>query len=229
MQKIQLNKLQLTKGASMQGQEEGSGIFRLSKEGAGFLLPQLMTCEERYLTFRIEVLEEHSLAMNLLAYVHEEMEEEHSMEEKHSMEEGHSMEEEHKPAFTVRLGLLPRVETTVCIDLNWMDAGELFPEALPGTLKIVCHGRRVSREELSEIVLSSMPAFRDVKLRISDMMLTDTYPEQTLPDRKLVDRFGQSTWKEWTGKVKSDADLKLRLESQLAESGGGYPFENWSA
>ena len=31
---------------------------------------------------------------------------------------------------------------------------------------------------------------------------TDTYPEQTLPDRKLVDRFGQSTWKEWTGKVK---------------------------
>ena len=229
MQKIQLNKLQLTKGASIQEQEEGSGIFRLSKEGAGFLLPQLMTCEERYLTFRIEVLEEHSLAMNLLAYVHEEMEEEHSMEEKHSMEEGHSMEEERKPAFTVRLGLLPRVETTVCIDLNWMDAGELFPEALPGTLKIVCHGRRVSREELSEIVLSSMPAFHDVKLRISDMMLTDTYPEQTLPDRKLVDRFGQSTWKEWTGKVKSDADLKLRLEAQLAESGSGYPFENWSA
>ncbi len=52
MQKIQLNKLQLTKGASIQEQEEGSGIFRLSKEGAGFLLPQLMTCEERYLTFR---------------------------------------------------------------------------------------------------------------------------------------------------------------------------------
>ena len=115
MQKIQLNKLQLTKGASIQEQEEGSGIFRLSKEGAGFLLPQLMTCEERYLTFRIEVLEEHSLAMNLLAYVHEEM------------EEKHSMEEERKPAFTVRLGLLPRVETTVCIDLNWMDAGELSP------------------------------------------------------------------------------------------------------
>ena len=86
MQKIQLNKLQLTKGASIQEQEEGSGIFRLSKEGAGFLLPQLMTCEERYLTFRIEVLEEHSLAMNLLAYVHEEMEEKHSMEEGHSME-----------------------------------------------------------------------------------------------------------------------------------------------
>ncbi len=165
--------------------------------------------------------------MNLLAYVHEEMEEEHSMEEGHSMEEKHSMEEGRKPAFTVRLGLLPRVETTVCIDLNWMDAGELFPEALPGTLKIVCHGRRVSREELSEIVLSSMPAFHDVKLRISDMMLTDTYPEQTLPDRKLVDRFGQSAWKEWTGKVKSDADLKRlplrelvclgRLEGKEAE------------
>ena len=55
MKKIQLNKLQLTKGASIQEQEEGSGIFRLSKEGAGFLLPQLMTCEERYLTFISEI------------------------------------------------------------------------------------------------------------------------------------------------------------------------------
>ena len=128
MQKIDLSQLRLTKGATFQAGEESGGVFRLSKEGAGFLLPQLLSCEERYLTFRIEVLEEHSLAMNLLAYVRGEM------------------EEVHNPAFTVRFGLLPGVETAVCIDLHWMNVGELFPEALPGTLKIVCHGRRVARE-----------------------------------------------------------------------------------
>lgn len=211
MQKIDLSQLRLTKGATFQAGEESGGVFRLSKEGAGFLLPQLLSCEERYLTFRIEVLEEHSLAMNLLAYVRGEM------------------EEVHNPAFTVRFGLLPGVETAVCIDLHWMNAGELFPEALPGTLKIVCHGRRVAREEISEIVLSSMAAFQDVECRISDMVLTDAYPEQKLPDVKMIDRFGQLKWKNWTGKVNDDSDLKTRLEAQLAERDEGYPFEDWSA
>ena len=236
MQKIDLSRLQLTKGASLQAREDGSGIFRLSKDGAGFLLPQLITCEERYLTFRIEVLEEHSLAMNLLAYVRGETERSGenapAMGEGLSGEPGSAMGGEQpgrkEPAFTVRFGLLPGVEATVCIDLHWMDAKELFPEALPGTLKIVCHGRRVAREEVSEIVLSSMAAFHDVECRISDMALTDAYPEQALPNVKVIDRFGQSKWKTWTGKVNDDSDLKTRLEAQLAESDGGYPFEDWS-
>ena len=44
------------------------------------------------------------LALNLLVYVHGE----------------------EPPAFTVRFGLLPQAETQVCLDLDWMDAHELF-------------------------------------------------------------------------------------------------------
>ena len=207
MQKIVIGGEDLTKGTLLKESAQDMYTFQLSKEGAGFRLPQLITCGERLLTFHVTVFEEHSVSMNLLVYVHGEK----------------------APAFTVRFGLLPMVETTVCIDLDWMDAKELFPEAVSGGLKIVCHGRRVRREEISEIVLSSMKAFHDVELQFRDIILTDQYPENpALTDKKLVDCFGQSKWKEWNGKTKDIKDLTEALFAQKGEKDSAYPFEDWS-
>ncbi len=231
MQNVRILGENLTDGAALKEAAGGTYLLRLSEKGAGFCMPQLLTCKERFLSFRAQVLEEHSLALNLLVYVRGE----------------------EAPAFTVRMGLLPGVETNVLLDLDWMDAHELFPKSLPGMLKIVCHGRRVSREEISKIVLASMPAFHEVRLKLWDLRLTEQAPEQPeLPDRKLIDRFGQSKWKDWPGKTKEEAELKKALEAQAAgtESGAGngkegipavgsvkekavgldsgYPFADWS-
>ena len=46
MQKLELSQLELTKGAAFQAQEDGSALFRLSKDGAGFRLLQLKDCSE---------------------------------------------------------------------------------------------------------------------------------------------------------------------------------------
>lgn len=208
MQKIEIGQDDLTRGIIIEESDQERYTFRFSKEGTGLRLPQVITCQEHLLTFHAEVLEEHSLSLNLQVYVHEEK----------------------APAFTVRFGLLPGVETTVCIDLDWMDARELFPETVTGGLKMVCHGRRVRREEISAVVLSSMPAFHDVRLRIRDIVLTDEYPAHpVLPDKKLVDHYGQSKWKDWKGKTRDEEDLKAALAVQRMEAGDGYPFEDWSA
>ncbi len=208
MQTIELCKEELTEGTVLLESSQNEYIFQFSKEGTGFGLPWLINCTEHLLTFNVTVLEEHSLSLNLLVYVHDEKE----------------------PAFTVRFGLLPMVETTVCIDLDWMDAKELFPEAVSGGLKIVCHGRRVCREEISKIILSSMPVFHNVKLRFRNITLTDQYPENPLlPDIKLVDCFGQSKWKDWDGKTKNIEELRKVLLEQKGEGDPGYPFEEWSA
>lgn len=207
MQKIEIKKEALSAGTVLLESGQGVSILKFAEEGTGFCLPQLMSCKEHLLTFRAEVLEEHSLALNLLVYVHGE----------------------EAPAFTVRFGLLPQVETQVCLDLGWLDAQELFPEALAGTLKIVCHGRRVDRAEISKIVLSAMPAFHAVKLKIRDMMLTDTYPAKVeLPDQKLVDCFGQSKLGAWKGKTEDLESLQAVLMRQVQETDKGYPFEDWS-
>lgn len=208
MQKIEIGRDHLMKGTILQEADQSTYTFQFSREGAGLRLPQLIACQEHLLTFHAEVLEEHSISLNLLVYVRDEKD----------------------PAFTVRFGLLPGVETTVCIDLDWMDARELFPEAVTGGLKMVCHGRRVRREEIAEITLSSMPAFHDVRLRFRDIMLMDQYPgNPVLTDKKLVDCFGQSKWKDWRGKTRDTDELRAALMAQRSESDDGYPFADWSA
>ena len=214
MRKLEIAPKLLTEGAQLLRQEgpaQGEGkryLLRAAKEGAGICTPWLMDGKERYFTLMLKAQETHSVALNLLLY---------------------GKEGGDQPVMTVRFGILPQVETMVYFDMEWLDGHVLFPESIPGELKIVCHGRRVAREEISEIVLSSMAAFHDVECRISDMVLTDAYPEQTLPDVKMIDRFGQLKRKNWTGKVNDDSDLKTRLEAQLAERDEGYPFEDWSA
>lgn len=212
MQNLEIVRLARTEGveliAGTEGTEgtKGGGQFLFSTKGAGFVLPKRLDDKERYLSFFVEVQEEHSLAMTLTVYVHGE----------------------DAPAFTVRFGLLPLVKTPIVIDLNWMDARELFPEAPRGALKMVCHGRRVLRQEIEKIVLSTMPCFHPVKCWISDLALTEEYPKiSKLPEKILVDRFGQSAWKDWPGKIKDEEDLKHRLNAQL-DQGEEYPFADWS-
>ncbi|WP_251205829.1 beta-galactosidase [Acetatifactor aquisgranensis] len=209
MRQITMDRENLMKGSVMLAKEQASAscTLQLSKEGSGILLPQLIDCKEHLLTFYVEVLEEHSLPMHLLFYVHGEKE----------------------PALEIRFGLLPKVRSMVCIDLGWLDGRELFPEAMPGTLKIVCHGRRVFREEIEKAVLSSMACFHDVKIKIEEMALRDEYPvNPELPDEKLVDCFGQDKRKSWKDKTGDLESLKARLQKQYDERDAAYPFEDWT-
>lgn len=207
MQKIKINKEALTEGTVLLAQEEGAYSLQLAKSGSGILLPQLMDCPEHLLTFYIEVEEEHSLPMHLLLFARGEEE----------------------PAMEVRFGLLPRVRAMICIDLQWLDARELFPEAMPGTLKIVCHGRRVDRSEISKVILSSMACFHDVRVKLEELLLTDEYPQNpALPDVKLVDCFGQDSRRSWKDKTEDLESLRDKLKKQYEEKDAAYPFEDWT-
>ncbi len=200
MRSISITDELLFGGVSVTRRGENGCELLFSKDGGGLVLPGIAECAERYLTFRVSVMEEHSIPMHFLVYV----------------------KGEEKPAFTVRFGLLPRVEATVCIDLSWMDGSRLFPEAMPGTLKIVCHGRRVYRDEIVRVTLSTLPAFHDIRLKLADMTLTDEYPDTaSLPDVKLVDMFGQSKWRQWRGKTENEAELSAALRRQYDEAVSG--------
>lgn len=208
MQRVMISRENLTESTILLKQEEGSYRLRLSKHGSGIFFPQLMDCREHLLTFLAKVQEEHSLSMHLLFYVHKE----------------------EAPVLEIRFGLLPGVKTRVCIDLSWLDARELFPEMMPGTLKIVCHGRRIEREEISGVVLSSLASFHDVQIELEDVLLTDEYPvQEELPDVKLVDCFGQAKGKSWNGKIRDLEELRKKLWRQYEDGDIGYPFEDWSA
>lgn len=208
MQKIRITGEMFTEGTKLLERQGEDHTLLLSSEGAGILLPQMIDCKERYAIFYLEALEEHSVSLNLLVY---------------------RKDEETEPAFDVRFGILPGVKTLVCMDLNWLDAHVLFPEAGAGALKFVCHGGRIAREDIDRIELDILPAFHDLTIRFSDILLSDEYPKEfPLPDVKLVDELGQYKKKEWSSKICHLSALEKMLTAQEKEGMEGYPFREWS-
>ena len=207
MQIIEWKEDQLTEGVYCRSREKNEMTLLVPAGGGGAVLPVESVFSGRYLSFMLEIKEEHSAAFNLLVY-----------------EKGTD-----EPAFTLRFGILPGIYTPICIDWNWLDARELFPERNPGALKFVCHGRRVEKEAVEKIVLTALPSFHEVTLRISGLTVTDEYPElPPLPEMKLVDAFGQNRQKEWKGKIPDQETLQRRIARQFQLGETGYPFGDWS-
>ncbi len=209
MQNLKITQERLGEGTRLTGQNvEGTAYeLMLPKEGGGILLPEVMTCTERYLTFFLKVKEGHSMAFNLQLFV----------------------EGEEKPAFLIRFGILGGIRARICLDLSLMDARLLFPESSVGQQKVVCHGRRVEKQELVRAELVGLPCFHDVAAEIGELVLTDEYPEEfPIPDEKLVDELGQNRKKEWGGKLHGVEELKAALNEQLLLAKKDYPFADWS-
>lgn len=210
MQKLRITQERLGEGTRLVGQNAAGTDCELvlPAKGGGILLPELMSCRERYLTFFLTVKEGHSMAFQLQFFV----------------------KGEGKPAFLIRFGILGKVRARICLDLSLTDARLLFPESGVGQQKVVCHGRRVEKEELVQAELAGLPCFHDVAVRIEEPMLTDEYPESfPIPDEKLVDVLGQNRRKEWSGKLSGVEELKDALHKQLLLAKKDYPFEDWSS
>ena len=77
---------------------------------------------------------------------------------------------------TIRFGILPQVEICIGMDLEWLDGGVLFPEALPGGLKIVCHGRRIDKSQVKRVKWVTIPCFHEVAVRLSKPELLADIP-----------------------------------------------------
>lgn len=121
--KLPFDEKLLTKGAALleASPDQTKALLKLSSGGAGIVLPWDTTASERYFLFKIETREEHCDAFNVYIY-------------------GADAE----PTMTIRFGILPQISTQICLDKEWLSASVLFPEELPGELKIVCHGGRIA-------------------------------------------------------------------------------------
>lgn len=203
MKIIQLTPERLTAGVTLSGND----LF-IPEQGGGILLPELMTCTERFLTFFLCVNEAHSSAFELIFSTSGETD-----------------------AFTVRFGILGNMRSLICIDLDWMDAHVLFPESMVGQQKVVCHGHRVSKQELTAVRLVMHPCYHCVKVTLEQLCLADERPEQfPLTEQKLVDKLGQNCRKDWPGKIHSLDELGTLLQAQAkaSEKSADFPFADWS-
>ena len=198
--------LPLTPDRLTGGAHLSDGLITCPAAGGGVSLPELSGTKHRYLNLTLTVEEEHSLALELRVY---------------------GLEEDCR--VLVRFGLMPRIRAHMAIDLNWLDGHILFPGHMPGTLKVVCHGSRIAREEIRRAELVSMPAFHDVHVRLEDIELSDTpRPPADMPRLPLIDEMGQYIPKTWEGKSESPEALSAALR-KAADLPDAYPFPRWTS
>lgn len=193
------------RNASMQETGEDSCVVCLNSAGGGISLPQLLETDDRYVIGDVEVLEDHSAAMMFRCF-----------------EKGADREK-----LYLRFGLLPHFQTRICLDLSLLDNSTIYTNRTPGTLKLVCHGHRMKRKDVKRFELGIEKVYHDVRVRLSGFYTSNEKPEEfPIPDKKIVDEFGQWKEKEWPGKIHSMEELKKELQAQ--EGPAAYPFPSWN-
>ncbi|MCL2060169.1 MAG: beta-galactosidase, partial [Oscillospiraceae bacterium] len=177
----------------------------LGGAGGGVTLAQARGTDKRYIVGYIEVLEEHSVALMVRFFL-----------------PGAAKEN-----ISIRFGLLPRLKTLVCFDLDWLDNGSIFTNRTPGTLKLVIHGRRTEIADVERVELGVEETFHDVRVRFEGFYLTDEKPaEFPLPNKKMVDEFGQWKERDWPGKIHSFGEMATAMKAN--EGPAAYPFGEWN-
>jgi hypothetical protein len=168
------------------------------------LLPQLAGCRERYFSFCIEALEDHSVPLELL--FHLKSEEGAGKEALGNSHVDHGL----------RFGVMPRFPVRIVIDLGWLDGHVLFPGHGAGGLKVVWMGGRIETGDIKSVSLEARSSFHDLTLKIWDLRLDgEPPPPLPVPRVKLIDEFGQYKPKDWPGKTKGLTELKTKLEAAL--------------
>ena len=184
----------------------GGDVLTIPAEGGGIRLDEIAGRPERWLNLTMTVLNDHAQAFELRVDGAGE-----------------------SPRVVIRFGLMPSFRAAVAIDLNWLDGHILFPGHRVGTQKVVCHGSRIDRAEITGAALVAMPCFEPVTVRVESVELSDEPCALTQPAQgKLIDRFGQYIPKEWPGKVRDEAELTDFLTKEAARP-DAYPHANWSA
>jgi hypothetical protein len=215
MQKIGIEEKLLYNGVKIISGSTSDAILLVPAAGGGLILPQAIGFKERYLTFYAETPEDHSLSLEFLAYADDNMVKGEDSSPRHQIH-------------GVRFGIMPQFRTLICLDTKWFDGHILFPGHTEGELKVVCHGGRIQTESVKAVTLEVRPMFHDVRLRLSDITLTDERPKSfPTPEIKLIDELGQYKMKEWPGKVQNLEELKNKLNKVL-EKPDDFFIKEWS-
>jgi hypothetical protein len=204
MQNFTVNGEDLYKGAVIDSEGQDGVGLSFPASGGGILLPALIGCTERYFSFCIETMEDHSVPLELLFRLKSEDAGTEGPADNSHVSHG------------VRFGIMPRFPVRIVIDLRWMEGQVLFPGHGAGELKVVWMGGRIEKDDVRAVSLETRPSFHDIRLKFSEFCLSDRRPEPCLlPGAKLIDEFGQYKQRDWPGKTRSLGELKTRLEEAL--------------
>ncbi|MGI6172472.1 MAG: beta-galactosidase [Christensenellales bacterium] len=193
------------KDALLPGTRLDGNVLTLPAEGGGFVIRELASTAQRWLNMTLTVLETHSMAFELRVYGAEQ-----------------------EPKVVIRFGLMPEYRANIPIDMNWLDGHILFPGHSVGMLKVVCHGSRIERKDVTRAEMVNIASSHAIRLCVEDVSLEDApRPPAEVPQVPLIDEMGQYIPKSWPGKQKSFYKMVENIVRQ-AKKPNTWPFANWT-
>ncbi|MDB4584121.1 beta-galactosidase [Draconibacterium sp.] len=137
-----------------------------------------------------------------------------------------------QPRMSAKIGVLPLLKTKVIFPLEHLNGQEIFMKRFPRQLKGTVLGKRMKPAEISKAVIRFGPYMEPhfmPEFEIASIYLSKKIPEPyPTPEVPLTDQFGQWARKDWTGKIKSETELKTLLETQLKNAQIATFPQNWS-
>lgn len=198
---VDLNGFQLKNGQIIEKTDEGiiylcpkDGLELVSPSHSANFLPDIEWQNMKYIILQLEMLEEHSLTFNLDLY-------------KKETQEDYDMR--------ITFSILPHLMVTVPINLDYLDSQVLFPERTEGRLRMMVYGKPIKIEDITCVKLTTLKCYKEQRIKIKAVYLSDTLPDYKLPEKKMIDKLGQWIQKEWKGKVKNREQNNFILHDLL--------------
>ena len=124
-------------------------------------------------------------------------------------------------AFRFGFGALNQCSFRLRLDLGMTDQGKWMADREGAFLKPACGGDRVDLEKIDRLSFTvSRKGSNPVRWCMTPLWLSSAMPPRltnpVLPKGALLDKFGQTTLRDWPGKTIDEAELKTRLRSQSA-------------
>jgi len=135
---------------------------------------------------------------------------------------------EKSPRLRAVIGVFPRLATRIAFPLDYLDAQTVFMKRTPPRLKGVVSGNRIAPDELAEARIGLVASGDAQTLYLSAPVLLAAEPDYPVPAKRVVDELGQWKERDWPGKTHGAAELRRRLNRDLAEARAARFPEGWS-
>lgn len=131
---------------------------------------------------------------------------------------------------TVHFGVLPQVETRLCLPLAALNGEKLFLDRYPGVMQSVLRGDAfVDRASIKQFAVATVPSITARSFEISKLALSESVPSFNYAYTPYVDQLGQLSWKSWEGKLRDREELAAALHDEWEElQQGNQALDNWS-
>lgn len=132
------------------------------------------------------------------------------------------------PSAIFNTGVLPGIRVQSARALSDLDSNRMFTPRTPGRVKQIVLGQGVDLKNVSVIIITTKKCYKPQQILLHDVYLTWGEPEYKPEEKKLVDKFGQLTTRNWAGKTTSEEELVTNLHKAVAQHSGKDSFEGRS-